>query len=75
MAGLGIAPVPSVAFSTGSGSRITRIELEGIAPVRYSRAIRAGAPLPSPVAELLDYLKRKDASRYSTLIKRLGLRR
>ncbi|MDG2175363.1 MAG: 30S ribosomal protein S15 [Gammaproteobacteria bacterium] len=25
--------------------------------------------------KLLDYLKRKDASRYSTLIKRLGLRR
>jgi len=24
---------------------------------------------------LLDYLKRKDATRYSTLIKRLGLRR
>ena len=57
IAGLGIAPVPSVAFSSSGGGRLVRGVLHDVPPVRYSRAVRAGAPLPSPVTDLLEHLK------------------
>jgi DNA-binding transcriptional LysR family regulator len=50
-AGLGVAPVPSIAFAREGGSRAsTRRRLRGVPPVPYGLARRVGVPL-TPVAE------------------------
>ena len=56
--GLGVAPVPAVAFSprtdrAGLGTR----RLDGVAPITYHRALRKGAPLPELTREFLALLK------------------
>lgn len=57
--GLGIAPVPEVAFSQRPRpARYTQVDLKGIDPVRYASAVRRGAPLPPPVEALLEQLVR-----------------
>ena len=56
-AGLGVAPVPAVAFGRGDAHRgVERRRLAGIAPVTYDRAVRSGAPLPPATARLLALL-------------------
>lgn len=55
--GLGLAPVPSIAFSPrGLGRGVERRRLSGIEPVCYERAVRRGAPLPPPARRLLELL-------------------
>jgi DNA-binding transcriptional LysR family regulator len=55
--GLGLAPVPAVAFPAGGRLPGVRTEaLQGVSPVRYLRVVRAGAPLPPPAAALLSLL-------------------
>ena len=50
-AGLGVAPVPSIAFAHEGGPKsATRHRLRGVPPVTYSLARRAGVPL-TPMAE------------------------
>jgi DNA-binding transcriptional LysR family regulator len=56
-AGLGVAPVPAVAFSVRDRFRGVRtLRFTGASPVTYYRAIRAGAPLPATARQLLDHL-------------------
>ncbi len=57
-AGLGVAPIPSIAFAKKDDVPVARRGLRGIDPLRYARAIRAGAPLSRPTRELLDRLRR-----------------
>jgi len=53
-AGLGMAPVPAVAFDDGDRHlRVDRRPLGGIPPVTYCRALRTGAPLTEPARDLL----------------------
>ena len=57
-AGLGMAPVPAVAFSAGDPEEgVRRRRLAGIPPVRDVAVGRAGAPLPEPVRALLEKLQ------------------
>ena len=57
--GLGLAPVPEVAFSSRARpTRYSLVELKGIEPVGYAYAVRGGAPLPPLVEALLDRLTR-----------------
>ena len=50
-AGLGVAPVPSIAFARENGSRApSRHRLRGVPPVIYGLARRAGVPL-TPAAD------------------------
>jgi len=57
--GLGIAPVPELAFSPRARpSRYALLDLEGIDEVHYAYAVRSGAPLPAPVESLLESLAR-----------------
>ncbi len=57
-AGLGVAPVPAVAFSAREAPPgCDRRRLNGLQPVTYLRAVRAGAPLSEPTRDLLDELK------------------
>jgi DNA-binding transcriptional LysR family regulator len=56
-AGLGVAPVPAVAFeirSRGRGS--VRLRMDGIPPISYHRAVRAGDTLPAPTARFLEIM-------------------
>lgn len=56
-AGLGVAPVPAVAFRPGDRGRgVEQRRLLGVPAVTYYRAVRAGAPLSSPARRLLDLL-------------------
>ena len=57
-AGLGVAPVPAIAFSPRRQAGITRRPLAGIDPVKYDLAIRSGVPLPPATRRLLELLKR-----------------
>jgi DNA-binding transcriptional LysR family regulator len=57
--GLGVAPVPAVAFSPRARpSRYAMLDLDGIEDVDYAYAVRSGAPLPAPVETLLEALAR-----------------
>jgi len=57
-AGLGVAPVPQIAFSgRGSMRGVRKLALSGIGPVGYHRAVRAGVPLPPIAQRLLDLLR------------------
>ena len=56
-AGLGVAAVPAVAFGPSDARGLERRRLAGVAPLRYERAIRAGAPLPAAATRLLALLK------------------
>ena len=57
--GLGVAPVPGIAFSPRPrSSRYGMLDLDGIDDLHYAFAVRSGAPLPSPVEPLLDLLAR-----------------
>jgi len=56
-AGLGVAPVPAIAFS--DSVRLTGCEarrLGGVPEVTYLRAVRQNAPIPQPVLRLLRLL-------------------
>ena len=62
-AGLGVAPVPAVAFA-GEAGRAPRVEvrhLRGFPPVGYLRLVRSGAPLSTPVRRFLELLGREAA--------------
>jgi LysR family hydrogen peroxide-inducible transcriptional activator len=53
-AGLGVAPVPAVAFERGApGPPVRRWPLPRIPPVRYHRVVRSGVPLPEALSRLL----------------------
>jgi DNA-binding transcriptional LysR family regulator len=53
-AGLGFAPVPRVAFAERASLRgVRRLELAGVPPLGYQRAVRAGVPLPAAAEKLL----------------------
>jgi LysR family hydrogen peroxide-inducible transcriptional activator len=56
-AGLGVAPVPAVAFGPRDAPGLARRRLAGVEPVRYARAFRAGAPLPEATKRLLELIK------------------
>ena len=57
--GLGVAPVPAIAFSGRSRpARYRMLELAGIEDVHYAYAVRSGAPLPGPAESLLELLAR-----------------
>jgi LysR family hydrogen peroxide-inducible transcriptional activator len=60
-AGLGIAPVPAVAFGASRGAGVERRPASGIPPVRYARLVRSGAPLPAPVDRFLSVLAKEAA--------------
>ena len=56
-AGLGVAPVPNVAFSRKDAlTGVDRRRLGGVAPVTYHRAVRSGIPLSNAVHRLLELL-------------------
>ena len=56
-AGLGVAPVPAIAFgSTKDWPAIERRKLLGVPRLRYAWAVRAGVPLPSVARDLLGLL-------------------
>jgi DNA-binding transcriptional LysR family regulator len=57
-AGLGLAPVPAIAFSPKDSPGLVRRRLAGIGPLRYDRAVRTGVPLPEPATRLLELLKK-----------------
>jgi DNA-binding transcriptional LysR family regulator len=53
-AGLGMAPVPAVAFNEADPHlKVDRRALAGVPPVTYCRALRYGAPLTESVRDLL----------------------
>jgi len=57
-AGLGVAPVPQIAFAgRGSTRGVRKHDLTGVGPVTYHRAVRAGVPLPPVAQRLLDLLR------------------
>ena len=61
-AGLGVAPVPAVAF----GPRdllpgVERRRVAGISPVAYDRAVRTGSPISPPTERLLELLRKAHA--------------
>lgn len=57
-AGLGVAPVPAVAFSRSApGPPVERRGLEGVPPVRYFTVTRSGVPLPGSARRLLETLE------------------
>ena len=56
-AGLGVAPVPAVAFERGApGPPVRRRSLPEIPRVRYHRVVRAGVPLTEAVSRLLELM-------------------
>jgi len=58
VAGLGVAAVPAIAFAGGENDPLLdRRRLNGIPPVNYQRAVRAGVPLPDLVRDFLDLLR------------------
>jgi DNA-binding transcriptional LysR family regulator len=57
-AGLGVAPVPAVAFDPRDRAvRVERRRLGGVPALRYLRAVRSGVPLAEPVRLLLERIK------------------
>jgi DNA-binding transcriptional LysR family regulator len=56
-AGLGVAPVPAVAFGPRDAPGLERRRLAGVEPVRYDRAVRAGVPLPEATLRLLELIR------------------
>jgi DNA-binding transcriptional LysR family regulator len=59
-AGLGVAPVPSIAFARDRGDRgLTRRRLLGVPPVSYRLARRAGVPLTRTAQQFVDLLRRR----------------
>jgi DNA-binding transcriptional LysR family regulator len=57
-AGLGVAPVPQIAFTgRGSARGVRKLDLTGVDPVIYQRAVRAGVPPPPVAQRLLDLLR------------------
>jgi DNA-binding transcriptional LysR family regulator len=57
VAGLGIAPVPALAFDGVAGdSSVVRRRLKGIPSIVYVHAVRRNAPLPPPAARFLEIL-------------------
>jgi DNA-binding transcriptional LysR family regulator len=59
-AGLGFAPVPRVAFTERSSLRGVRsLDLAGVGPSSYQRAIRAGVPLPVAAEKLMAALRER----------------
>jgi LysR family hydrogen peroxide-inducible transcriptional activator len=57
-AGLGVAPVPAIAFtSRGSDHGTRRSRLRGVPPVRYALARRAGVPLTPSADRLVELLR------------------
>jgi len=57
-AGLGFAPVPRVAFTERASLRGVRsLDLGGVGPLSYQRAIREGVPLPAAAEKLLAALR------------------
>lgn len=56
-AGLGVAPVPTVAFEIRPRDRtLVRLRLDRVPPLSYHRAVRAGDTLPAPTARFLEIL-------------------
>ncbi len=56
-AGLGVAPVPAVAFGNlDEGPRVERCRLAAVPAVRYERAVRRGVPIPRAASRLLELL-------------------
>jgi DNA-binding transcriptional LysR family regulator len=56
-AGLGVAPVPAIAFGPRDAPGLDRRRLAGVEPVRYERAVRAGVPLPEATRRLLERVR------------------
>ncbi len=57
--GLGVAPVPAVAFSQRPRpTRYAMLEMTDLPEVRYAYAVRSGAPLPVSVERLLEHVSR-----------------
>lgn len=57
-AGLGVAPVPAVAFARDGRARgVSRTRLRGVPPLRYAVARRAGVPLAVAAERLLVLLR------------------
>jgi len=57
--GLGVAPVPAIAFSQRPRpSRYRLLELPEVPDIRYAYAVRSGAPLPAAVERLLEQIAR-----------------
>jgi len=56
-AGLGVAPVPAIAFSPRDAPNLERKPLGGVPAVRYDRVVRAGVPLPEVTRRLLELLR------------------
>jgi LysR family hydrogen peroxide-inducible transcriptional activator len=54
--GLGVAPVPAVAFSRREAPGLVQRRLAGVRPLRYERAVRAGVPLPPATLRLIELL-------------------
>jgi LysR family hydrogen peroxide-inducible transcriptional activator len=54
--GLGVAPVPAVAFGGRDTPGLEWRRLAGVEPVRYDRAVRAVVPLPAAPLRLLEFL-------------------
>lgn len=55
--GLGVAPVPSVAFSQRDAPGIVRRRLAGVPPLNYLHARRAGVPLPRATGTLVEKIR------------------
>lgn len=56
-AGLGVAAVPAIAFTSPDSLKGVRsVRLRGVARLNYQRAVRAGAPLPEAAKRLLQLL-------------------
>ncbi|HZN53996.1 MAG TPA: LysR family transcriptional regulator [Candidatus Polarisedimenticolaceae bacterium] len=63
-AGLGVAPVPAIAFAGARGGLgVRRRSLGGIPPVPYTLVRRAGIPLTASARRLLDRLRPRAAAR------------
>jgi LysR family hydrogen peroxide-inducible transcriptional activator len=59
-AGLGVAPVPAIAFARDRGDRrLMRRRLLGVPPVSYRLARRAGVPLTRAAEQFVDLLRRR----------------
>jgi DNA-binding transcriptional LysR family regulator len=63
-AGLGVGPVPAVAFDPAApGPEVGRRRMSGVPPVRYHWTVRAGVPLPEAAGRLLRLLGGRAPSR------------
>ena len=58
-AGLGVAPVPAVAFPPSARlAGVERRRLSGVPPVRYASVVRSGVPMASGARRLVELLRR-----------------